>query len=324
MKHIFLLIPIVVLTFLVHLDQSGTSLPVVLLGMALVQGAVLLVAAATLSNAKWIELIKRPLLALTPLLFLFPFLVTLAPYPWLLRETAYLNHIDFIIRGVVALFVLATIGICFQSAAVTDKPSTRQWAVAYILTFAVVKTLVAMDWVMSFEYPWTSTMFPAIYMIECLYAGLALAAIIYFVQERQIPGSTGGAVYDTASLLFGFALFWGGLTFAQYLTIWYGNIPEEVLFFTRRFALPGGTYLFITSIILLFGIPFIVFLIHHARKSAPKSAGLAFLILVGLLVERLFHILPYVQMNPVLFVAELVAMLGIIAVVVYRACRPSI
>jgi len=324
MKHIFLLSLIVVLTFLVHLDQSGTSLPVVLLGMALIQGAVLLVAAATLSNAKWIAPIKRSLLALTPLLFLFPFLVTLAPYPWLLQETAYLNHIDFIIRGVVALFVLATIGICFQSAAVNDKPSTRRWAVAYILTFAIVKTLVAMDWVMSFEYPWTSTMFPAIYIIECLYAGLALAGIICFIRERQIPNSTGGAVYDTASLLFGFALFWGGLTFAQYLTIWYGNIPDEVLFFTRRFATPGGTNLFIASIILLFGIPFTAFLIHRSRKSALTSTGLALLILAGLLAERIFHILPYVRLNPFLFCIELAIILGIIAIIVFRACRQSI
>jgi len=310
-----------VLVVLVHLDRSGSQLPAVLLGMALVQGAVLLVAAATLSNANWIAPIKQPLLSLAPLLFLFPFLVHLAPYPWLAHPTTWLRADLFVIRNTGALLALAIIGLCFRRASLADKVSARQWAVVYILTFVVVKTLVAVDWVMSFEYPWVSTMFPAIYMIECLYAGLALAAILCFVHERRNPGSLGTAVYDTASLLFGFALFWGGLTFAQYLTIWYGNIPEEVLFFTRRFALRGGKCLFATHVILLFVIPFLVFLIHKARTSACAVAGLSLVILAGLFVTRIFHILPYVHFNAGLLAVQLLAMLGIIAVTVCRKAQ---
>ena len=306
---------------LVQLDASGTYLPVVLLGMALTQGAVLLVAAATLSNAKWIAPIQQPLLALAPLLFLFPFLVRLAPYPWLDHPTAWLGAKIFIIRNVVALLLLAIVGACFRRVSLANRASARQWAVVYILAFAVVKTLVAMDWVMSFDYPWCSTMFPAIYMIECLYAGLALAGILCFLRERRQPRSADdGTVYDTASLLFGFALFWGGLTFAQYLTIWYANIPEEVHFFTRRFALLSGTGLFTGNVLLLFVIPFTVFLIHRARKNATAVATLALLILAGLLVSRLFHILPYVRIHTGFFVLQMVAMLGAIAATI----RPNL
>ena len=312
-----------VLVAVVQLDHSGTHLPAVLLGMAIVQGAVLLVAAATLSNAKWIAPLKQPLLSLAPLLFLFPLLVRLAPYPWLAHPTRWLRQDFFIVRNVGALLVLAIVGFCFRRASLADKASARKWAVVYILTFVVVKTLVAMDWVMSFEYPWTSTMFPAIYMIECLYAGLALASILCSLRERRSPGNMGGTVYDTASLLFGFALFWGGLTFAQYLTIWYGNIPEEVEFFTRRFALHGGKCLFATHIILLFVIPFLVFLIHKARTNARAAAGLALVILTGLFIARVFHILPYVQFNAGLLGIQLFAMLGVIAATVGREWQPA-
>ena len=316
MRRILLFSLCAVLVAVVHLDHSGSHLPAVLLGMAIVQGAVLLVAAATLSNAKWIAPIKQSLLSLTPVLFLFPLLVHMAPYPWLAHPTTWLRADLFVIRNTGALLALAIVGLCFRRASLADNASARQWAVVYIVTFAVVKTVVAVDWVMSFEYPWVSTMFPAIYMIECLYAGLALASILCFLHERRAPGSLGGTVYDTASLWFGFALFWGGLTFAQYLTIWYGNIPEEVFFFTRRFAIRGGKCLFATHVILLFVIPFLVFLIHQARKNAGAAASLALVILTGLFAARVFHILPYVHFNAGLLAIQLLAMLGIVAVTV--------
>ena len=320
MKRILLTVLVFVLIGAVHLDRSGTHLPAVLLGMAIVQGAVLLVAAATLTNAKWIAPIQQPLLSLAPLLFLFPFLVQfqhtpylpLPPYPWLGHPTSWLDPNLFAVRNILALLGLAIVGNSFGRVSLANGSSARQWAVVYILTFVVVKTLVAVDWVMSFDYPWVSTMFPAIYMIECLYAGLALAGILCYFRERRQPGSTGDSVYDTASLLFGFGLFWGGLTFAQYLTIWYGNIPEEVHFFTRRFALRGGEQLFAVNVILLFVIPFTVFLIHRIRKSACAVALLALVILAGLMTVRLFHILPHVEFHAGFFILQTLAMLGII------------
>ena len=324
MRRVLLLVLCAVLVFVVHRDCSGTHLPVVLLGMALTQGAVLLVAAATLSNAKWITPLKPSLLAMAPLLFLFPFLVHLAPYPWLANPTRWLRPDFFVIRNICALFILAIVGVCFRRVALRDGASARQWAVVYILTFAVVKTLVAVDWVMSFDYPWVSTMFPAIYMIECLYAGLALAGILCYVRERGNPACAGdGTVYDTASMLFGFALFWGGLTFAQYLTIWYGNIPEEVHFFTRRFAELGGTGLFTATTLLLFVIPFAIFLIHRARKNALAVATLALVILIGLLAARLFHILPHVDFNVGLAALQLFALLTIIGTTACGAKPPA-
>jgi len=333
MKRILLPILCVILLGLVQMDRTGTHLPAVLLGMAIVQGAVLLVAAATLTNANWIAPIQRPLLSLTPLLFLFPFLVQLplgayfplAPYPWIDHPTPWLSPNFFVIRSIVALLALAVVGVRFRRVLQANGSSARQWAVVYILTFVVVKTLVAVDWVMSFDFPWVSTMFPAIYMIECLYAGLAVAGILCFFRERCQPGSTGDSIYDIASLLFGFGLFWGGLTFAQYLTIWYGNIPEEVHFFTRRFALRGGQELFTGSTVLLFLIPFLIFLIHRVRKSPPAVALLAVIILAGLLTARLFHIFPHImQFEAGLFVVQMVAMLGIITGTVCCGCsRPA-
>ena len=312
MKRLCLIVACVALVALVQLDQSGTHLLPVLVGMALTMGSVLVVAAAELSNGKWITPVKRSLLAIAPLLFLFPFLVKLAPYPWRANPTHWLSPDFFRVRDAAALLLVAIVGNLFRRASLAESPAKGKWAVAYILTFVVVKTLIAMDWVMSFEYPWISTMFPVLYMVECFSAGLALLGLICFVRRKA-----DGVLSDTATLLFGFALFWGGLYFAQYLTIWYGNLPEEVRFFTRRFALPGGKCLFATNAVLLFGLPFTAFLIRQARHNAWVVAGASLTILTGLFVSRLFHVLPYVQINPGLLALETFLMLGIIAATVW-------
>jgi hypothetical protein len=259
------------------------------------------------------------LLALAPAQFVFPFLVKLAPYPWLHHETRWLRADFFIARNVAALLVMAVVAVLFARASQAGKPNARKWAVAYILTFTVVQTLVAIDWTMSFDYPWISTMFPALYMVECFYAGLVMIGIICFTRERYHPGSMSSTVYDGSTMFFGFALFWGGLTFAQYLTIWYGNIPEEAHYFTTRFALPGGVRLFAADIVLLFAIPFVTLLVHVARTSTKMYFFLAHLVLVGLLLSRLFHVLPYVQLNFFALLIQLAAMLGLVVVVARNA-----
>ena len=313
-----LLILCAVLVASVHIDASGTHLAQVLLGMALTQGAVLVVAAAELSNAKWIKTVKRPLLALAPLMFVFPLLVRLAPYPWLAHETRWLRGDFFLARNIAGLLLLAVVGNVFRKASLEESVASRKWAVGYILTFVAIKTMVAVDWTMSFDYPWISTMFPVLYMIESVYAGLALVGIICFVHERDNPGSAGSTVYDGASLFFGFALFWGGLFYAQYLTIWYGNIPEEVHYFTRRFALPGGKMFFTLSVLLLFAVPFITLLIHKARHSTQVFFFLVHMVLIGLLLHRVFHVFPYIQLNIGFLVIQSMAMVGAVAFALRR------
>jgi hypothetical protein len=303
----------IVLVVAVALDNTGTHLAPVLLGMALAQGAVLVVAATELSNAKWIAPFKRPLLALTPLLFLFPFLVKLAPYPWLQHENHWLRADFFLVRNLVALAVLALVANIYRRLTTSGSANSRKWAVIYIFTFVFTKTLVAMDWTMSFDYPWISTMFPVLYMIESFYAGLALIAILCFVMEQRQPGSVSGPLYDGATMFFGFALFWGGLFYAQYLTIWYANIPEEVHYFTRRFALTGGRAFFYTFVGLLFLIPFCTLLIHKARKNPSVLFALAHSVLIGLVLHRVWHILPYVNLNLGLLVIQSAAMFGAVA-----------
>jgi len=315
------LIAALALLVLTHLDASGGYLPAVLLVIGAAQGGVLVVAASDLSNGRWLGPLKKHLLALAPLQLLLPFLTRLAPYGWRAAPTAWLSERFFLARGAGLLLITALIALLYRRATLAGTTAARRWAVAYVLAFVVSHTVIAVDWVMSFDYPWISTMFPALYLVEAFIAGLIVAGVLCYVLERQGVQSLAGPIYDVSTLLFGFALFWGGLFFAQYLTIWYGNLPEEVAYFTSRFARREGIELFAATVTAMFGVPFAVLLIHRARTSATMLFLLVNLTAVGLLLHRWFHVFPYVHPHPFLLIAQIVAAVAVVGAAVRVSLR---
>ncbi len=293
-----------------YLDASASKLLTFLLAAALAQGSILLVAAAELSNAQWIAPLRKPLMGMWPLFFI-PCLADpdIALYAWSHQPTAWLNSAGVAFRSHILFIVSFVIAMMFIRAMRKGSERRRAWAVAYIFSFVVSHSVMAVDQVMSFDYPWISTMFPALYMVEALYAGLALAGIICFFLSRRgaCPPAT---LKDTATLTFGFALFWGGLFFAQYLTIWYANIPEEVHYLQARFHLPWGNALFYGAVVLLFAVPFFSLLANPLRRIAGAVLFFDGVILAGLMAYRTFHLLPHVSFNPLLLVLQLAALAG--------------
>jgi hypothetical protein len=309
-KHSPWILALLIYGILYFLDDSGSKLLTFLLATALAQGSILLVAAAELSNAKWIAPLRKPLMGMWPL-FLVPLLLPpdIDFYPWREHPTAWLNGSAVALRANILFAISLLAAIMFIRAMRAGSERRRAWAVAYIFSFVVSHSVMAVDWVMSLDYPWISTMFPALYMVEALYAGLALAGILCFFLHRRgaCPPAT---LKDTATLTFGFALFWGGLFFAQYLTIWYANIPEEVHYLQARFHLPWGNALFYGSVVLLFAVPFFSFLINPLRRIPGAVLFFDGVILAGLLVYRAFHLLPHVTFSPLFLVVQLAALAG--------------
>lgn len=291
-----------------YVDASASKVLSFLLAAALAQGSILLVAAAELSNAKWIGPLRNPLMEMWPL-FYIPVLADpeIALYPWNTHPTAWLNPAGVTFRSHILFFASAILAGLFIRAMRAGSTRRRAWAVAYIFSFVVSHSMMAVDQVMSFDFPWISTMFPALYMVEALYAGLALAGILCYILTRRgsCPPVT---LKDTATLTFGFALFWGGLFFAQYLTIWYANIPEEVHYLTLRFGLPWGNALFYGSVLLLFAVPFFALLVNPLRRISGAVLAIDGVILAGLLAHRIFQIFPHASIHPLFLVLQLGAL----------------
>ncbi len=291
--------------------KGGSLLFNLLFWVAIVEGAVAVVAAAVVTNGKWIFPYKRDLLGVYPLLLLITFLfVAFIPrieyYPWAHEPGIWLNKNLFIIRCIV--FLLAAFGTAHLLAreVLRDGPKKRFYAVIYLLVYVISQTSVAFDWVMSLNYPWYSTLFGGYFFIEAFYTGLALGGILTFLLYKQYQQMEGfpKAQMDMATLLFAFSVFWGSQFYTQYLVIWYGNLPEEVSLIVHRISHSPTRELSYLVIVLLFFIPFVT-LISRKLKANPRFLLIISLIVwLGIALERLILIGPVLTVHPVPLIIE--------------------
>jgi hypothetical protein len=277
-------------------DSKGSLLLLVTYWTGFIEGQVALVAAAELSNAKWILPVKRALLSsyyMIALLFILfmGMIFRIGIYPWSAREGVWLEKDFFMARNAVLFVLTFAAAAAFASSSLRGSPERKKRAVLYLLAFVASETLVAFDWIMSLEYPWFSTLFGGFFFVEAVYAGIAVSAVMCAFLLRR-PREKLGSMRDAATLLFGFSLFWAGLFYAQFLVIWYGNIPEEAGFvYDRVYRAP---YSLPARVVLgsLFVIPFTVLLSRKAKSSRWIVTGVSALVLAGLLLEKIIMIHP--------------------------------
>lgn len=264
---------------------------------AVTQGVIALCAAAELAEGDWIKPVKDSLLKIWPLLAMFPvaFLVyglDLHHYKWHHHQTAWMEPRLFLWRNVAALALTFVAGASYANASMKKSPRTGVFAVVYLFFFVVTQSLVGMDWVMSFEYPFISTMLPALFFIESIFAGIALTVLFTAVLVMKGRTDKFATMKDAATLMFGFSLLWAGLFFAEYLTIWYANIPEEVAFFHKRVNDHFALGLMVYSFAGYFLLPFISLIPSRSRSSPAWLLVVVTSIFSALLVRKLFFLVP--------------------------------
>jgi hypothetical protein len=106
-----------------------------------------------------------------------------------------------------------------------------------IIAFGFTLTSFAFDWIMALNPYWFSTIFGVYYFAGAILS--ALSAIVLLSLSLQKRGLLGNAVnhehyHDLGKLMFAFTFFWGYIAFAQYMLIWYANMPDETQFFVPR------------------------------------------------------------------------------------------
>ena len=173
-----------------------------------------------------------------------------------------------------------------------------------MLTYAFGFTFFAYDQVMSLSPTWFSNIFGWYFNWAGFLNGVAATALICVLLSRS-PGwdvqITRSRMHDLGKMIFAFSIFWMYLFFAQYIVIWYGNLPEETQFFQSRL---GSQFLQDTwhwvwtnldepyvklSLAAWFGcwvIPFWVLLGQEPKKTKSILGGVAFISLLGFWLER--------------------------------------
>jgi len=167
-------------------------------------------------------------------------------------------------------------------------------SVIFIPVFAISLTLQAVDWIMSLEAKWFSTMF-GVY----LFAGVtcsALAALAFIAVTLKEKGYFHSKIskdhfYSLGTLMFVFICFWGYIAFSQYMLIWYGNLPEETFWFMQRWE---GGWKFV-SLFIIFGhfiVPFATLLSHPSKTNLKKLKFISIWILAMHFIDLYWLIMP--------------------------------
>ncbi len=141
--------------------------------------------------------------------------------------------------------------------------------------FAITTAFAGFDLLMSLDPHWFSTMFGVYFFAGCFVSALALITFTSLLVQKS--GNmlsnvvTQEHYQDLGKLLFGFTVFWTYIAFSQYMLIWYGNLPEETVWFRHRLE-HGWEYHSAALLAMHFIIPFVV-LISRGAKRNPAVLG---------------------------------------------------
>jgi hypothetical protein len=211
--------------------------------------------------------------------------------PLLQGKAGYLNTTFFIVRIVAYFVIWNLLAWYFGSRSVAQDNShdprltvrMEKIAAPGTILFALTVTFAAFDLIMSLYPHWFSTIFGVYYFAGCALGFFALVPIVLRALEatgRLTRVTHAGHYHDMGKLIFAFVVFWAYIAFSQYLLIWYGNIPEETVFYHVR---QQGSWLWI-SLLLLFGhfvLPFFWLISRHPkRRGAVLTLAALWLLLM--------------------------------------------
>lgn len=285
-------------------------------------GALFLIALEYIVGADWSVPIRRvveffaatiPLLALLviPLLFNIGELFhwshseAIAEDEILNAKAPYLNVSFFIIRvfvliGLWSLFYFFFIKNSKKQDTSKDQKLTKiniRLSAIFIPIFAFTITISAIDWLMSIEPHWFSTIIGVYFFTGTVIAALAavtLATVLLKENGYLHPAMTNDHLYSLGALLFAFVNFWGYIAFSQYMLIWYADLPEETFWFMQRWE--GSWAIFSIGLIIVhFLVPYITLISQPSKMDPKKLKFISVWLLFAHLYDLFWFVMPEME-----------------------------
>ena len=181
--------------------------------------------------------------------------------------------------------------------------------------YGMSATFAAVDWVMSLEPRWFSTIYGFLFI-----AGQGLSACAFCIAllvvlsrpGRPLAGIIGPShLHDIGKLLFTFTMLWAYCSYSQFLIIWSGNLTDEIPWYMER--LKGGwQWIAILLVLFHFAFPFALLLSRSLKRTGPVIVKIAVFILVMRFVDLFWQVTPGVTKTGFRITwMDLVAPLGI-------------
>jgi hypothetical protein len=221
----------------------------------------------------------------------------------LVGKYGYLNHAAWLIRAVLYFaFLIIMTGLLRKWSIQQDSDGdfkhtfrSRALCAFPMLLYALVVTFSAVDWVMSMDYTWFSTMW-GVY----IFAGGAFGAMAFSILALNfLRGNgylqkvvTGEHYHLMGKLLLTFTIFWAYITFSQFFLIWYANITEETRFFLLRNTEGWNTVAWLGLLVGHFVVSFILLLSASRKKKTNSMTWVCLWVLLMHCVDWYWLIIP--------------------------------
>jgi len=208
--------------------------------------------------------------------------------PWLHADpsSTWMSTPVLVVRELALTAILFACGYVLRRREQASMP-TGALAALYCIAFAIVLSIWAFDVVLGADQAWESTLVGPFVFVGAFLAGTGLVTLLALRRGMLAERARG----DAAKLVLALAVFWAYLFWSQYLTIWYGNLPDEAAFALRR-AEGGWGVIVLAVIALVFALPFASLLHPAGRRSSRWLSTLLVLQLVGLWLVCQLLIVP--------------------------------
>lgn len=287
------------------------------LGVALGSMAILML--QHLTGGKWAMVIRRQLEAAMKTLPLMAilFIPIIAGIPhlygaWLYPDQrdkhlielsqSYLTRNGYIGRAIVYFAIWLVIAfILSRWSAEQDNPPVqnlsprfRKIAAPGLILYAFTITFAVIDWVMSLDPHWISTIYGFIFIAGELLSAICIMVVVERILVRYEPTASllkPKEVHDHGKLMLTFVMLWAYFSFSQLLIIWAGNLPSEIRFFTRRLY-SGWQAVALALVVFHFAVPFLLLLSRSFKRNPRTLVWLAAWLLFMRFVDLLWYIEP--------------------------------
>ncbi|NUN09804.1 MAG: quinol:cytochrome C oxidoreductase [Ignavibacteriaceae bacterium] len=254
-------------------------------------------------------------------------------------KAPYLNTTFFIIR----FFVVGLLWTLFwflitrnsrKQDITKDQVLTKiniRYSAIFIPVFAITISVASIDWIMSLDPHWFSTIFGVYFFAGTVLASLSAvtyAVVKLFENGYLHPKITKDHLYSLGALLFAFINFWGYIAFSQYMLIWYANLPEETFWYLNRWE---GMWIYVSLILIIvhFVVPYSVLLSQPAKMDPKRLKFAALWIIFAHLIDLYWLIMPNYHAensNPWVYLLEFafpMAAIGVLCIVFYLSYKKS-
>lgn len=237
----------------------------------------------------------------------------------LAHKAPYLNITFFFIRMIV-FFVAWTLMTRLirkvslqedQFGGITYMDKNEMNSKIFIFILAITFSMASFDWIMSIEAHWVSTIFSVKNFIAAFYHGTAIIVLIVILLNERgyFKELNESHLLDFSRYLFMLSIVWGYMFFSQFMLIWFGNIPEETVYYAERWD-NGWKVLFYVNIVINWFIPFIILLSQKMDKNKTVVKFICLLLIAGQWIDLYDQIMPTFTTTPQFGIVEIGAFIG--------------